>query len=644
MAILKHIASKNANYTDIMDYLLFQHDEITGKEIKDEKGRRLLREEYYMNGINCEPMLFDTECERLNEQYHKNQKYSEIKCHHYIISFDPKDNEEPGLTGEKAQALGLEYAKKNFPGHQALVVTHTDGHNGTGNIHVHIIINSLRKLDVERQAFMDRPCDSRAGYKHHLTKDYLHYLRQALMDMCLHEGLHQVDLFSPSRKNITREEYYARLHGQRELDKRNAEIEAAGLKPRQTKFQTEKQYLRDAITDVASSAKSLEEFTSILHEKYKITVTDKRGRFSYLHPDRTKNITERALGADYSRAYILQLIEENQKRIERTEAIVEPPEQTTDIQNVPTGIPEEYAIFLIRSELRLVVDLQNCVKAQQSQAYEQKVKISNLQQMANTVAYVQEHGYDTRENLQSEYDDISEKLSVARRSLKDTEGDLKDLGEQIHYTGQYFATKKIYIQMLRSKNKKSFRQEHSDDIAKYEEALKYLKAKHPDGKIPSLKSLYSERAQLQIQKSARTDTYEYFKEYHKELRTVCKNVDSILGHILRFPASHRHVVHGFSSFGCRELGLGTHLTGLATKGIEVFTCSTRNSSYLTHSGVKVSCCLYCGDTNTTNYSGDAHHLFTSASDGIANGLHLLTGHIYFGKRSACSGSFLLQAS
>ncbi len=59
MAILKHIASKNANYTDIMDYLLFQHDEVTGKEIKDEQGRRLLREEYYMDGINCEPMLFD---------------------------------------------------------------------------------------------------------------------------------------------------------------------------------------------------------------------------------------------------------------------------------------------------------------------------------------------------------------------------------------------------------------------------------------------------------------------------------------------------------------------------------------------------------------------------------------------------------
>ena len=64
----------------------------------------------------------------------KNQNYNEIKSHHYILSFDPNDKDEHGLTGERAQQLGLEYAKKNFPGHQALVCTHTDGHNGSGNI------------------------------------------------------------------------------------------------------------------------------------------------------------------------------------------------------------------------------------------------------------------------------------------------------------------------------------------------------------------------------------------------------------------------------------------------------------------------------------------------------------------------------
>jgi len=95
--------------------------------------------------------------------------------------------------------------QKNFPGHQALVCTHTDGNNESGNIHVHIVINSLRKYDVERQTFMERPCDARAGYKHHLTPTYLIYLKRSLMDICHREHLHQVDLLSPAEKKINRQ-------------------------------------------------------------------------------------------------------------------------------------------------------------------------------------------------------------------------------------------------------------------------------------------------------------------------------------------------------------------------------------------------------------------------------------------------------
>ena len=76
----------------------------------------------------------------LNALYHKNGSYDEIKSHHYIISFDPKDTTENRLTGEQAQQLGLEYAKKNFTGHQALVCTHLDRHNESGNDVVKSII------------------------------------------------------------------------------------------------------------------------------------------------------------------------------------------------------------------------------------------------------------------------------------------------------------------------------------------------------------------------------------------------------------------------------------------------------------------------------------------------------------------------
>lgn len=208
-----------------------------------------------------------------------------------------------------AQALGMEYTAKNFPGHQALVCTLTDGHNGSGNIHVHIVINSLRKLNVEPQPFMERACDSRAGYKHHLTKDYLIHLKKSLMELCIRENLHQVDLLSPAEVKISEREYWVAQKGQKNLDKDNVEILAAGLNPRQTVFQTQKQYLRDAIEESAACSASFHDFQKILYEKYHIKVTDMRGRLSFHHPEREKNITERSLRTRYSREGILKMIE-----------------------------------------------------------------------------------------------------------------------------------------------------------------------------------------------------------------------------------------------------------------------------------------------------------------------------------------------
>lgn len=540
IAILKHIANKNADYGATMKYLLFEHNEKTMKPILDEKGRMVLRKEFLVDGVNCEPYSFDKECEIVNAKYHKNQKYNEIKSHHYIISFDPKDKDERGLTGEKAHALSLEYVKRNFPGHQAFVCTHLDGHSGSGNIHTHVVINSVRKLDVPKQDFMERECDSRAGYKHHVTNDYFNYLLRDLMDTCIRENLYQIDLFQPAEKKVTDQEYKARRHGQENLDRLNEKIIADGLKPRTTVFQTQKDYLRNAIEDISSTAQNMAEFQNGLSEKYKIILTDKRGRFSYLHPERNKNISERALGTLYGKEHLTQLFEENKKRETakskpQKEVLVSSvtqsvtPEPPSMSEKYPDGSYDMPDILFIKSDLHLVIDLQTCVKAQQSRAYARKVKISNLREMAKTIAYVQEHGYDSRENLLVTYDDITARYNDARKTLRATESKLKLLNEEIHYIGQYHANKGVFAQMMKSRNKKKFQQEHTAELALYDSAVKYLKDKYPDKKIPSIKSLKEEKEKLITQKLAQTDTYNYFKEYQKELRTVTKNVDSILG-------------------------------------------------------------------------------------------------------------------
>lgn len=525
MAILKHIASKNADYGEAQRYLIFQYNEDTMKPILDENGRLIPRDEYYLDGINCDPFTFDMECKELNAQYCKNQSFDEIKSHHYILSFDPKDVTENGLTGERAQQLGLDYAQKNFPGHQALVCTHTDGHNESGNIHVHIVINSLRKYDVERQDFMERPCDSYAGYKHHLTNDYLSYLKQDVMDLCRREQLHQVDLLSPAEKKVTDREYHARRRGQKKMDIINQKMLADGVTPRKTKFETQKDFLRSAIKETAASSHSLEEFQKLLKEKYLISFKTSRGRFSYLHPERRKYITGRSLGSHYEKEYLLSLWEKNAMQ-EQTMFPEQKSSENTSRNSMQNNLP---AFVFIKSNLRLVVDLQNCIKAQQSAAYARKVKLSNLQQMAKTVAYIQEHGYDTEEDLEKASEKAKNQTADMRKALRSTEEKLKQVNEQIHYTGQYLANKSIYRQFVNSTNKIKFRQEHQTEITLYETARKILKEYSTDGKLPSMKLLKVKKGNLTALKKSQYEAYQNLRKYEKELHTVQTNIDTFLG-------------------------------------------------------------------------------------------------------------------
>ena len=444
MAVIKHIASKNADYGESERYLIFQHNEYTQKPILDDEGHMILRDEYYLDGLNCDPFTFASECQELNSYYHKNKNFNEIKSHHYIISFDPKDREECGLTGERAQQLGLTFAKKNFPGHQALVCTHTDGHNESGNIHVHIVINSLRKYDVPQEPYMEFDCESKAGYKHHLSTAYLTHLKQDVMDMCQKEGLHQVDLLSPAERKITEKEYWAQRRGQEKLDKLNQKMLEDGITPKETRYQTEKQFLRDAIDDAASTAKSPEEFAQILDKKYHIIFKISRNRYSYLHPGRKKYITGRNLGTRYEEDFLLQTFKENVKSLSDRKMKIEEPQVPNTVKDLQTALSPDASdipvpFIFIKSDLRLVIDLQTCIKAQQSEAYAQKVKLSNLKQMAQTVAYIQEHGYNSLEDFHTALDQASDQTSAARKSLKDTEQQLKDVNEQIHFTGQYLA-------------------------------------------------------------------------------------------------------------------------------------------------------------------------------------------------------------
>ena len=149
-----------------------------------------------------------------------------------------------------------------------------------GNIHVHIVINSLRIAEVPLLPYMERPADTREGCKHRCTDAAMEYFKAEVMEMCHRENLYQIDLLNGSKNRITEREYWAKRKGQAALDKENASHAATGEPPKLTKFETDKEKLRRTIRTALSSALSFEDFSGKLLQQG-VTVKESRGRLSY---------------------------------------------------------------------------------------------------------------------------------------------------------------------------------------------------------------------------------------------------------------------------------------------------------------------------------------------------------------------------
>ena len=215
---------------------------------------------------------------------------------------------------EKAQSLGLKFCKENFPGHPAIVCTHPDGHNHSGNIHVHIVIGSIRTREVERKPYMQKPRDWLEGMKHSSTAQTMRHLRVEVMELCEGAGLYQIDLLNGSKERVSEAEYWARRRGQLKLDRENAALTAAGQQPQQKKFETVKDTLRKQISSVLYRATSFEDFSDRLMQQYGIAVKESRGQLSYLPSGRTRFIRAHRIGDKFEKGLVLSALQENAER------------------------------------------------------------------------------------------------------------------------------------------------------------------------------------------------------------------------------------------------------------------------------------------------------------------------------------------
>ena len=526
MATLKHINSKNADYGAAEQCLLFEHDEFTMKPVLDETGRLIPREDYRLSTLNCDGEDFAVACMRANLRYQKNQRREDVKSHHYIISFDPRDGPDNGLTVDRAQALGEQFCKEHFPGHQALVCTHPDGHNHSGNIHVHIVINSLRIEEVPFLPYMDRPADTKVGCKHRCTDAALRYFKSEVMEMCHREGLYQIDLLNGSKNRVTDREYWAQKKGQAALDKQNAPMIADSITPRQTKFETNKEKLRQTLRKALATAASFDEFSSLLLQEG-VTVKESRGRLSYLTPDRTKPITARKLGDDFDRAAVFAVLEQNAARAAEAPArSPDPPRTIKDrlqVARAEIAAPKQDGV-------QRLVDIEQKMAEGKGRGYERWAKIHNLKQAAKTLSVYQQYGFTSPEQLEAAVDTAYQKMRQTSGELKALETKLqgkKKLQRQVLAYAQTKAARDGLRAQKSEKARAAYRQAHESDFIIADAAARYFKA-HGITKLPARKALQAEIEQLISEKDGLYNTYHEQKQRFKELQTVKRNIDQIL--------------------------------------------------------------------------------------------------------------------
>ena len=526
MATFKHISSKNADYGAAEQYLTFEHDEFTMKPTLDENGRLVPREDYRLATLNCGGEDFAVACMRSNLRYGKNQKREDVKSHHYIISFDPRDGTDNGLTVDKAQSLGEEFCNEHFPGHQAIVCTHPDGHNHSGNIHVHIVINSLRIEAVPLLPYMDRPADTKCGMKHRCTDAAMEYFKSEVMEMCHRENLYQIDLLHGSKNRVTEREYWAQKKGQLALDKENAAREATGQPTKPTKFETDKAKLRRTIRQALSQAGSFDEFSSLLLREG-VTVKESRGRLSYLTPDRTKPITARKLGDDFDKAAVLALLTQNAHRAaEQTTAIPEYPhtqkERLREEKTAKTAPAD--------NTLQRMVDREAKRAEGKGVGYDRWASLHNLKQMAATHNFLMENELLDLDKLDAAVESSRKALSEARESLRGIEQSISDKKSLRKVVNDYRRTRPTIDahKKLSGRKAENYRQSHEAEFIIYEAALRQLKVLAPGKKLPATSKLNTEIEALISEKNAAYNTYRTAKAEYEQLATAKRNAEQIL--------------------------------------------------------------------------------------------------------------------
>src|SRR5699024_10840226 len=221
---------------------------------------------------------------------------------------------------------------------------------------------------------------------------------------------------------------------------------------------------------------------------------------------RTKPISSRKLGDDFSKEKVLAVLAENAERKKTSKLYSSDPHP---------------------DRISRLIDIQAKLDAGKGAGYEHWAKIFNLKQLAKSMALFSRYNLNSEEELDVRVTELQEKRDESLKVVKDLENRIKANQELSRHVLAYVQNKKLAQQIKTAKNPEVFREQHRAELTAYQAAAAYFKAQKVT-KMPSLKQLETEREQLISEKARFYEAYREAKKAWIELSTAQHNLASML--------------------------------------------------------------------------------------------------------------------
>ena len=272
-----------------------------------------------------------------------------------------------------------------------------------------------------------------------------------------------------------------------------------------------KQKLKQTIDRLVITAKDYDDFLRLMQEAgYEI----KTGKYISFRAEGQERFTRsKTIGENYTEDRIKERIAGRTPR-------------RSQMQTVPKGIS-------------LIGDIQERIRLIDSKGYEYKAKLTILKEAARTLNYLTENNLLQYADLEKKAEDVHGSYARTGKELKDVEARLREVQPLIKNISNYQRLKPVYDAFQKAKDKPGFKAKHEAELVIFEAARSTLLAMQGDEKLPSLKTLQAEQAQLFEEQERLYAERNRLKKEAKQIETIKSNVDTFLSPSADHDRDHR---------------------------------------------------------------------------------------------------------